>query len=51
MVGNGMYNTLTAKAVPRFTKFSGNFGVPKVLLQLNLQYAYGTHSVITSDAS
>jgi alpha-L-rhamnosidase len=49
MVGNGMYNAV--KTPHRFTKFVGSFGVPKVLLQLEMTYADGSREVIASDAT
>ena len=47
MLGNGMYN------VPggRYTKFTGSFGPPKVILQLHVEHADGTSTVVTSDDS
>jgi hypothetical protein len=49
MVGNGMFNVV--RTPHRFTKFEGSFGVPEVLLQLNLEYADGSRDVIASDGS
>jgi alpha-L-rhamnosidase len=47
MLGNGMYN------VPggRYTKFTGSFGPTKMILQLHVEYADGTSSVVASDNS
>jgi len=49
MVGNGMFNVV--KTEHRFTKFVGSFGVPKVLLQLEMSYGDGRREVIASDAT
>ena len=47
ILGNGMYN------VPggRYVKFKGSFGPPKVILQLYIEYADGTSTVVVSDES
>jgi len=47
MLGNGMYN------VPggRYTKFTGTFGPPKLILQLYIEHADGTSTVVVSDES
>ncbi len=47
MLGNGMYN------VPggRYAKFTGSFGPTKVILQLHVEYADGTSSVVAADNS
>ena len=47
MLGNGMYN------IPggRYVKFKGSFGSPKVILQLYVEYADGTSTVVVSDES
>ena len=47
MLGNGMYN------VPggRYVKFTGSFGPPKVILQLYVEHADGTSTVVVSDES
>ena len=47
MLGNGMYN------VPggRYVKFTGSFGPPKVILQLYVEYADGTSTVVARDES
>jgi alpha-L-rhamnosidase len=47
MLGNGMYN------VPggRYVKFRGSFGPPKLILQLYVEHADGTSTVVASDAS
>ena len=47
MLGNGMYN------VPggRYVKFKGSFGPLKVILQLCVEYADGTSTVVVSDES
>jgi len=49
MVGNGMFNVV--RTPHRFTKFEGSFGVPEVLLQLELHYADGSRETIASDGS
>lgn len=46
MLGNGMYNVTGG----RYTKFTGSFGPPKVILQLHIEYDDGSTSVVTSDA-
>ena len=47
MLGNGMYN------VPggRYVKFTGTFGPPKVILQLYVEHADGTSTVVVTDDS
>ncbi len=47
MLGNGMYN------VPggRYVKFTGTFGPPKVIAQLDIEYADGSTACLGSDAS
>ncbi|MCY3018323.1 MAG: glycoside hydrolase family 78 protein, partial [Planctomycetota bacterium] len=47
MLGNGMYN------VPggRYVKFKGSFGPPKVIVQLYVEHADGTSTVVVSDES
>ena len=47
MLGNGMYN------VPggRYAKFTGTFGPPKVILQLYVEFADGTSTMVVSDES
>ncbi len=47
ILGNGMYN------VPggRYVKFTGSFGPPKLILQLDVEYADGTSATVASDAS
>lgn len=47
MLGNGMYNVLGG----RYTKFTGSFGPPMFVLQLHIDYADGTSSVVNSDPS
>ncbi|HWY30238.1 MAG TPA: family 78 glycoside hydrolase catalytic domain, partial [Candidatus Acidoferrum sp.] len=46
MLGNGMYNVPVSA---RFAKFTGSFGVPKLIAQLHLFYADGTDTVIATD--
>lgn len=45
MLGNGMYNVVGG----RYTKFTGSFGEPKLILELSLEYADGTTATIGSD--
>ncbi|MBN1126463.1 MAG: family 78 glycoside hydrolase catalytic domain [Sedimentisphaerales bacterium] len=45
MLGNGMYNVTGG----RYTKFIGSFGPPKLIVQLNIDYADGTSGRIISD--
>ena len=47
LVGNGMYNVERQRG--RYTKFSGSFGQPKLILELHLRYQDGTEDVIASD--
>jgi hypothetical protein len=47
MLGNGLYNVVGG----RYTKFTGSFGPPKMILQAHIVYADGTETVVTSDAS
>ena len=49
LLGNGMYNVPNDK--DRYTKFTGFFGQPKLILQLHVTYADGTETTIISDAS
>jgi hypothetical protein len=47
MLGNGMYH------VPRgshYAKFTGSFGVPKLMAQIHLHYTNGTSVVIPTDS-
>jgi len=46
MLGNGMYNV---PASARMAKFTGSFGVPKLIAQLHLFYTNGTSTIITTD--
>ena len=45
LLGNGMYN------VPggRYVKFTGSFGLPKLICQLEIAYNDGTREIIASD--
>lgn len=45
MLGNGMYNVIGG----RYTKFTGSFGPPKMILQMKVFYADGTETVVKSD--
>ena len=47
MLGNGMYNVVGG----RYTKFTGSFGPPMLIVQLHIDYADGTSSAIVSDNS
>jgi hypothetical protein len=47
MLGNGLYNVIGG----RYTKFTGSFGPPKMILQAHIVYADGTETEVTSDAS
>jgi alpha-L-rhamnosidase len=47
MLGNGMYNV----AGGRYTKFRGSFGPPKAIVQLHIDYADGTSSIVASDVT
>jgi hypothetical protein len=47
MLGNGMYNVVGG----RYVKFTGSFGPPMLILQLNIDYADGTSAEIISDGS
>jgi alpha-L-rhamnosidase len=47
MLGNGMYNVVETKG--RYTKFAGTFGAPKLIAELELRYADGSHETIASD--
>jgi len=47
MLGNGMYNVTG----PRYTKFKGSFGPPKLIAQVEIDYADGSHQQLISDQS
>ena len=49
LLGNGMYNVEGVKG--HYTKFTGSFGQPKCLLQLEVRYTDGTTERFLSDAS
>jgi alpha-L-rhamnosidase len=49
MVGNGMFNVV--RTPHRYTKLENSFGVPQVLLQVEVWYRDGSHEVIASDAT
>ena len=49
LLGNGMYNVPNNKE--RYTKFTGFFGQPKLILQLHVTYADGTSTTVLSDSS
>ena len=46
LLGNGMYNV--EQTAGRYTKFSGTFGQPKLILQLEISFADGTQQMIVS---
>jgi hypothetical protein len=47
LLGNGMYN------VPggRYVKFTGSFGLPKIICQLRITYTDGSEQLVVSDES
>lgn len=47
MLGNGMFNVSGG----RYTKFTGSFGLPKLILQLRIEHADGTSTEVVSDGS
>ncbi len=47
MLGNGLYNVVGG----RYTKFTGSFGPPKLILQMRVEYADGSETVLASDAT
>lgn len=47
MLGNGMYNVEGVK--DRYKKFVGTFGPPKLIAELAIAYADGTHETVVSD--
>ena len=47
MLGNGMYNV---QPTSRYSKFTGSFGPPKVIAQIELFYTNGTSQIIPTDA-
>lgn len=47
MLGNGMYNVSGG----RYTKFTGSFGEPKLILQLEIAYEDGSVETVLSDDS
>ncbi len=47
MLGNGMYNV----GGPRYTKFKGSFGPPRLIAQIEIDYADGSHDRLISDRS
>ena len=47
LLGNGMYNVVNTPG--RYTKFTGTFGQPKFLLQLDVTYLDGTRERVISD--
>ncbi len=49
MLGNGMYRVEETKG--RYTKFTGSFGQPKLIAQLDVRFADGSHQMIASDGS
>ncbi|MDE3063050.1 MAG: family 78 glycoside hydrolase catalytic domain, partial [Acidobacteriota bacterium] len=49
VLGNGMYRVLQTPG--RYTKFTGSFGPPMCIVQLDLQMADGRHIEIASDST
>ncbi|NLH17443.1 MAG: family 78 glycoside hydrolase catalytic domain, partial [Phycisphaerae bacterium] len=47
LLGNGMYNVTGG----RYTKFTGSFGPPKLIAQLNIEYADGTTGCVVTDGN
>lgn len=47
MLGNGMYNVVGG----RYTKFTGSFGPPKLIAQLDIEYADGTTAQVVTDGN
>jgi hypothetical protein len=45
LLGNGMYNIIGG----RYTKFTGSFGPPKLIAQLEIDYADGTREMVITD--
>jgi alpha-L-rhamnosidase len=53
MLGNGMYNvqkSLMPDGKPRYTKFEGSFGPPKLIAELRLRYKDGRVETLGTDA-
>ncbi len=55
MLGNGMYNVAEYKTANnvrlRYSKFAGTMGVPKLLAQLEIEYADGTRERVITDGT
>jgi len=49
LLGNGMYNVPNNKE--RYTKFTGFFGQPKLILQLHVTFTDGTATTVSTDSS
>jgi hypothetical protein len=47
LLGNGMYNVVYTPG--RYTKFTGSFGLPKLILDLHLEYKDGSSEDVVSD--
>ena len=47
-LGNGMYNVVRRN---RFVKFTGSFGPPKLIAQLNIEYSDGSTSRVVTDGT
>ncbi len=47
MLGNGMYDVPAVAG--RYTKFTGSFGQPKLILQLTMRFDDGSSTIIASD--
>lgn len=49
LLGNGMFNVVDTKG--RYTKFAGSFGAPRLIAQIDLDFADGRHESIASDGA
>jgi alpha-L-rhamnosidase len=49
MVGNGMFNVV--KTPHRYTKLENSFGVPQILLRMQVWYRDGSQEVVASDGT
>jgi alpha-L-rhamnosidase len=47
MLGNGMYNVVGG----RYVKFTGSFGPPKLMAQVNIDYTDGTTACVATDGN
>ncbi|HEX6774126.1 MAG TPA: family 78 glycoside hydrolase catalytic domain, partial [Acidobacteriaceae bacterium] len=48
LLGNGMYNV--EKTPGRYTKFTGSFGLPKLIAEIDLRYSDGSEQRVVTDA-